>query len=156
MEIYIAIGIIGGALMMLILYLIFRDKDSPSKLVRSNVIQNEVMNDSELKSRVIQLISQGKKIDAIKLVVANRKTGLAEGKRIVDLLQNFDINDISSLQNLKNAAVEIKQTPEFASQITQLLQRGKKIEAIKLVVQNNRMGLKEAKDFVDNFENKMK
>lgn len=85
-------------------------------------------------------LEQGRKIEAIKKVMELTGKGLKEAKDYVDALE-------LAVLRARRPAVESNEELEFA--VRDLVDRGRKIEAIKKVMELSGMGLKEAKKFVD-------
>lgn len=96
------------------------------------------VNDDEL----MQLVSQGNKIEAIKLVRERTGAGLKEAKDYVEGLMSDRPAPLPSVP----AVVE---SQDLDTEVRQLLDRGLVIEAVKLVRERTGKGLKEAKDHVD-------
>lgn len=95
-------------------------------------------NPDSLEGAVRLLLTQGKKIAAIKLYREQTGVGLAEAKIAVESIERGD-----GVPDRKVAAADPEQ------QILQLLAAGKKIEAIKLYREQMGVGLKDAKDAVE-------
>jgi hypothetical protein len=76
-----------------------------------------------------------------------------ELERLFSLYQSGALSD-EEYQALKARLIEGKPitTPDLQPQVEELLRNGKKIEAIKLYRQNTDLGLKEAKDAVEEIE----
>lgn len=93
-----------------------------------------------MPAEAISAIKRGEKIEAIKIIREATGIGLKEAKDIVD---GYDGSALVSLHPKKDFAMP----PEalFA------LQRGSKIDAIKSVREANKTGLKDAKDFIDDY-----
>ncbi len=96
-----------------------------------------------IEREVYSLLARGRKIEAIKKVRELTGMGLKEAKDYVDSLARSVLQNTSVF---KETGVS-KETLEFEAR--ELLARGRKIEAIKKVMELTGVGLKEAKDFVD-------
>jgi ribosomal protein L7/L12 len=94
-----------------------------------------------LEQEVRFLLEQGKKIEAVKRVVEQTGKGLKESKDYVDALM------AESSAGMGGKVGVSQETLAF--EVRHLVERGRKIEAIKRVRELSGMGLKEAKDFVD-------
>jgi ribosomal protein L7/L12 len=92
----------------------------------------------DLPETVRSLMSRGDKIEAIKLFRERTGAGLPEAKAAVEALH----------QQLSGLASDAEQD-ELERLVLDLMARSEKIEAIKVVRQRTKWGLKEAKDFVE-------
>lgn len=106
-------------------------------------------------TEVQQLIQRNEMISAIKLV--KDKTGLSL-KESKDLVENISRLPFSSVENFNHVSGfstnEILQKNNIEEELNALLQQNKKLEAIKLVIDNTGMGLHNAKNFVESIQNK--
>ena len=101
--------------------------------------ENNLINGVEINlDQVHALISENRKLEAVKYVMDQAKIGLLEAKNFVDELRNKE--DTNTVDN------------DLMEQIKTLLKQNKKIEAVKLVKSATGMGLKESKDFVENID----
>lgn len=96
-----------------------------------------------LSPGVLEALRAGQTLEAIKLVRASTGLGLAEAKHIIDRHQ-------------KGMPVQGTGFPSaFGSKLppaaVEVLRRGNKLEAIRLLREHSGIGLKEAKDAVDAF-----
>ena len=89
-------------------------------------------------------MQRGNSVEAIKLLRASTGLGLKEAKDIID-------QHLSG--NLAAFSVAPGQ-PSLSPAVAAALQRGNKIEAIRLLREETGLGLKEAKDSIDSFENR--
>ncbi len=106
---------------------------------------------SEMEAEVRQLLQQGQKIQAIKLVRERSEIGLKAAKAYVDGLERGE-----ALPPPSSRPVTLDDVPpDLVAEVGTLLARGQKIEAIKQVREHTGMGLKEAKDWVDRLETKV-
>jgi len=92
----------------------------------------------EMLTQIQDLLAQGKKIDAIKRFREETGAGLKEAKDAVEALEQG--RPLALLGQLDEG---------FESELTELLQAGRKIEAIKRFREQTGAGLKEAKDAVE-------
>jgi ribosomal protein L7/L12 len=90
---------------------------------------------------IVQLMQQGRKIDAIKLYRERTNVGLAEAKAAVEALGAGQEPPEPETMNL---SAEV--------QINSFLQQGQKIEAIKVYREHTGVGLKEAKDAIEKMQ----
>ncbi len=103
-----------------------------------------IINNVELPSAEInRLLAEGRKIEAIAYIVKETGFGLKETKHLVDNLMKPQM----SAETIKINNVEIP-----AGNFHQLIAEGKKLEAIAYIKNHTGMGLKEAKDLVENFD----
>lgn len=101
--------------------------------------ENIIINGVEINLQEISsLISQNRKLEAIKYVVDQTNCTLLEAKNLVD-----DLSD-----NKRSQTIEI----DGLEQVRELLKQNKKIEAVKLVKSMTGLGLKESKEIVDNLD----
>lgn len=100
-----------------------------------------------LRDEVLTLLSDKRKIEAVKLVRAHTYWGLKEAKDYVDAIQ------AGSVPQAPFRIAPADSLPEdVRSMALDLVGNGRKIEAIKLVREATRWGLKEAKDYVEAME----
>lgn len=95
--------------------------------------------DSSLPARLIGALASGNKADAIKLLL--EATGL-------DLKQAKDGVEAQRPANVAATRPEASFT-KLPADVVDALQRGRKIEAVRLLRQHTGLGLKDAKDAVD-------
>ena len=97
-------------------------------------------------------LARGNKVEAIKIIREQTGLGLKEAK---DLVDNYSANPGPSAHGSSS-----DQDNGFASSSDQInmplealgeLSRGNKIGAIKIIRERHRVGLKEAKDFVEDY-----
>ena len=100
---------------------------------------------NDLNEAARTLLAQGKKIHAIKLVRERSGIGLKEAKDYVDALEAGDmpVVPVSTIAQVPSDGL----TAAYAA-----LQGGNKIEAIRLVREATGLGLKEAKDYVERWQ----
>lgn len=84
------------------------------------------------------LLQQGRKIEAIKLYRERTGVGLAEAKDAVEAMETGQEPPVGRVID-----------PAWEAESISLLERGQKIEAIKLYRQRHDVGLKEAKEAVE-------
>lgn len=91
---------------------------------------------------IVSLVEKGKKIDAIKLYRLEAGVGLIDAKDYVESLVEGVNTDQSELH-------DDDEPEDTDAVIISLVEKGKKIEAIKLYRREAGVGLKEAKDYVE-------
>ncbi|WP_353161128.1 ribosomal protein L7/L12 [Acinetobacter guillouiae] len=100
------------------------------------------------RQEILLLIQQGRKVEAVKWVKDHSDLGLKEAKDYVENLTenayNFAFADTAQSDSSRDIHLQIPQQDILA-----LIQQNRKIEAIKLVMENSNLGLKDAKDFVE-------
>ena len=103
------------------------------------------MDTSSRQSQVLDLMAQGKEIEAIKLYRTWTNAGLKEAKDTVEAMARGEPVNIPPAQ----AGMSTD------DQILDLLAKKQKIEAIKVYRLATNLGLKEAKDYVESIEAQM-
>ena len=98
------------------------------------------MNDYE---HIAELIEQGRKIEAIKLLREATGVGLAEAKEEIERLS---AEAAGQTPLAERPGLDTKGVPE---DVLALARAGQKIEAIKILRERNGIGLKEAKEQVE-------
>ncbi|MBP9191897.1 MAG: hypothetical protein KBF96_05040 [Ignavibacteria bacterium] len=157
MNIYILIGIGLGLLILLIFRKsLFRNEKSFDSENFEDI--NAYMNNEKLKMAVNEFISQGKKIEAIKYVRETCNTSLSDSKELIDKMELMLRSGSEKFH--KDGEAEMKEIivesdTLLDNKVKTLLLSGNKILAIKLVAEDHKKGLAEAKNYVDNFENKI-
>jgi len=106
--------------------------------------------DPKLDESVRALVTKGRKIEAIKLYREAAGVSLKEAKETVE-----DIASGALPGGAGPASIQAQSTADWMSQVRALLQAGKKIEAVKLYREMAGVGLKEAKDAVDELEREL-
>ncbi|HMO58602.1 MAG TPA: ribosomal protein L7/L12 [Roseiflexaceae bacterium] len=99
---------------------------------------------TEPPADVATLLARGNKIGAIKLVREQTGLGLKEAKEYVEVLERGQTPPPITIAG------------GTADTVESLLARGNKIGAIKLVREQTGLGLKEAKEYVDDLEVRLK
>ena len=92
-----------------------------------------------LEQQVRDLLAQGKKVEAVKLVLTQTGKGLKEAKDYVDSLAKSALPEMPVGVSKETLAFEV----------SHLIAKGNTIQAVKRVRELTGWGLKEAKDFVD-------
>lgn len=95
-------------------------------------------DDTNFEDELRALMAAGRKIEAIKRYRTATGAGLAEAKSAVEALERG--GPLSPRESADSP---------FEDEILALLRQGRRIEAIKLYREKARVGLKEAKDFID-------
>jgi ribosomal protein L7/L12 len=98
-----------------------------------------------VRREVGRLLTQDRKLDAIKLMRDTSGLGLKEAKDAVELMEKLP----ASAPPPPGLVATIRQAQETSEEVQKLVKRGRKIEAIKLIRAQTGMGLREAKDLVD-------
>ena len=109
--------------------------------------QQSQLSDPFLETKIRDFLAKGKKIEAIKLYRLEYNVGLAEAKSAVEALargENVNIPASAPQSQLND--------PLHETRIKELLAKRNKIEAIKLYREAHKMGLKEAKDVIDQMD----
>ena len=97
---------------------------------------------SKLPPEVLEAVKGGRQIEAIKLLRQSTGLGLADAKQLIDAhARGMPVSVPSGFDR-----PPLRTLP---SNVTQALQAGNKIEAIRLLREQTGVGLKEAKDAVD-------
>jgi len=113
-------------------------KDAVEALERGGSIVTRSANERATDQEIVDLLQSGEKIGAIKLYRERTGAGLKEAKDAVESLERSE-----SLTKPEVAGRDLEQ------QIVDLLQAGKKIEAIKLFRDKTGRGLAESKQAVE-------
>jgi large subunit ribosomal protein L7/L12 len=95
----------------------------------------------DLRQRVSALLSEGKKIEAVKLYREHTGVGLKQAKDAVEAIERGELFPIAETVD-----------EQLQRELIGLLHQGQKIEAIKLYRGRTGVGLKEAKDAVEAIE----
>jgi ribosomal protein L7/L12 len=121
---------------------------------------NTLKVDAVVLIQIFQYLADNQKIMAIKLCINQLGHTLTKAKTFTDKLEkdfsNFLNNDVIKAET-KSYIDEMLQTcaanndDVFIDRIIALLRKNKKLEAIKLAKETKKIGLKEAKDFVETF-----
>ncbi len=150
---FIVIGFVGGAIIVFIIYLLVFKSEKELSVTKTQSV-NSQFSDEEIRTKLKALLRSGNKLDAIKFIVKNKNIGLAEGKKLVDLAENLKEDDNIVFKNKEFQNNIPADDYKLFNQVRKLIADGNKIQAIKLVVTNRKMGLKEAKDYIDSMETK--
>lgn len=113
------------------------------------------MNDEKMKMIVNELLKKGKKIEAIKYIHKSGNVGLSEAKEFVEkieLMNRSGSNTVSDYAENIYADPVSEDNSLLNSKIKALITSGHKINAIKLVVEEKKIGLAEAKDYVERID----
>jgi ribosomal protein L7/L12 len=112
---------------------------------------------SEAKQEVARLLGQGQKIEAIKYIKETFNISLLDAKNLVDAVESevgagtFRTIEVPP-QAAPPEALPSQLSGESKVHVSNLLQTGKKMEAIKYVRQSFNVGLNEALDMVESVE----
>ncbi|MCU0438715.1 MAG: hypothetical protein MUC49_12460 [Raineya sp.] len=128
-------------------------------------------NTNSLLQDVLNMLGQGRKLEAVKLIKESTHLGLKESKDLADLLYN-NLGSEAILHQVLEMYLplfekkqeeipvqQISQNSEFGTKVSidtilDLIHKGKKIEAVKLVKDTDGLGLKDSKDIVDAIQEK--
>lgn len=116
---------------------------------KSSRISSSSISMEGVDGEVLELIHGNKIIEAIKLVREKHGIGLKEAKDYVEILRKGEPGDVPQ-------KVGFKDVSDLRNEVMRLVREGKKIEAIKLVQDSTRMGLKQAKDLVEKMDETLK
>lgn len=149
MNTYIIIGLAVGLVFVLILIrFVYRKEKNPVQ--RKFQIPGFALNDPVIHSKVKEYLAAEKKIEAIKYVRESTGIGLIEAKNFVEEFPSAGLTDYHSGSESTYSSRDFSSKKDSISdEIKKLIEGGNKIQAIKLVVENFNIGLKEAKDFVE-------
>lgn len=146
---WISIAVVMG----LMLWSWSKRSERPSSMINFNQppinpMQPSSFNAAKLDQAQIQLLlSQGKKLEAIKQVRLQTNLGLKEAKDYVEAIER-------GLSPISPVVVEppVQRLPEdLMREAQRVAQQGNKIQAIKMVREATKLSLKEAKDLVDSW-----
>lgn len=96
-------------------------------------------------SQVKDLLAQGRKIDAIKLMRETNGLSLEAAKDSVEAIEKHGRPTLGELGMMST----VRRAQELGNEVHHLVAKGEKIEAIRLVRDRTGLGLKEARDIVD-------
>ncbi len=114
----------------------------------NDLLENQPVAPGVDVERVRQLVSDGQKIEAIKLVRQQTNLGLKEAKDAVEAIERGETPDLTP-----RAAVTAHGVSNVdLDQINELLLQNKKIDAVKLYREQTGAGLKEALDAIEAIE----
>jgi ribosomal protein L7/L12 len=105
---------------------------------------------SPLDHHVRKLAAEGNKIEAIKAVREHTGLGLKEAKDYVEAIPN--VVPLANFGHAAPAAQELKDVAMVREAAWQLVAKGQKIEAIKLVREHTGWDLKRSKEYADALE----
>jgi ribosomal protein L7/L12 len=113
-------------------------------------------DDESFRDRVMNEIDAGRRIEAIRLVRERTRLGLAEARALVEALARGDASVELDLTRPAAAplddALEVLRDPDFAAQLVVLIGEGNRIEAIRRLRDRTGLGLREAKDAIEQLE----
>ncbi|MBI1313581.1 hypothetical protein GC176_20000 [bacterium] len=102
--------------------------------------------DQSVEDEIRELLASGNKIAAIKRFREETGVGLAEAKAAVEALEAGRTLPVSGESLPKSDRMD---ESELTDQVIRLLERGEKIQAVKLYREQAGTGLKDAKDAVE-------
>lgn len=150
---YLIIGFAAGGLVLLMIYFLVRNKDAGYSHSKYINLQSKVsLSDPVLIEGVKKYLSEGKKINAIKYVVENKKVRLIEAKDFVEEIEKTFPSMPGYGAQTNQLKPDILRDKETMKQVIELLKKGNKIEAIKIVNTRTGIGLLEAKEFVESIK----
>lgn len=130
--------------------------EEPSELpppLDTQSVDAKAADSSEVEDRIRTLMQQNRKIDAIKLIRSTTGWGLKQSKDYVDAFPYLAPLPITEGMGKGNPIPPIESFDidrhDINDRVRLLMQRGRKIDAIKLVRTVTNWGLKEAKDYID-------
>ncbi len=106
------------------------------------------MLSQQVKDKLRELITQGQKIQAIKYLREQYPLSLAEANDLISKLSDNLNTDIGAILEVRKSALTFLAKEKVKS----MLQNGQKLNAVKYLVKEFNLPLKEAKDLVDSFE----
>jgi ribosomal protein L7/L12 len=98
-----------------------------------------------LSEEVKELLANGRKIDAIKLVREKTRFSLGAAKEMVETMERV----ASPAAHERTMAETLQIARELAPEVRRLVKQGQRLEAVKLIRKRTGMGLREAKEMVD-------
>ncbi len=111
------------------------------------------INTGNFDERLKNLIDQWRIIEAVKLVRETKNIGLKEAKDYINKFMRGE--ETEGIVFESNQKEEIITPEELDGKVLEMLLKKQKINAIKLVKENMNIGLKEAKDYVEEIEKKL-
>ncbi|MEO6172844.1 MAG: ribosomal protein L7/L12 [Arenimonas sp.] len=102
-------------------------------------------SNSQLSIAAMAAAERGDLIEAVKIVRTDTGLGLKEAKDVVDAYVSGNPAHAAEFEAVHS---------DMPSEAIEAIAAGNVIEAIKIVREKNRLGLKEAKDFVDAYKDK--
>ncbi|HMQ70214.1 MAG TPA: hypothetical protein PKA90_14390 [Ignavibacteria bacterium] len=154
MNTYIIIGIGFGLLLFLIFKRsIFRKEGNAG--FKTHMDPKALMNNEKMKMAVNEFIKRGKKIEAIKYIHKSGDVTLSEAKDFVEKIELMGRSGISSHEGNADNIYSNSDSADDSllnSKVKALVISGHKINAIKLVAEEKKIRLAEAKDYVEKVE----
>lgn len=156
MNTYIIIGIGFGILLFLIFKKsIFRSEKSFDPVKIADL--NSIISDEKLKRVVAVFIKQNKKIEGIKYVRETTNVSLQDAKSIVEKIElGINSGNENFTEPEENVYSDNTEDQILLNKVKALIGSGNKIKAIKLIVEERKKGLAEARDYVDKIESEIK
>src|SRR5688500_14725072 len=104
---------------------------------------------SEAKQEVVRLLALNKKIEAVKYIKETFQVSLLDAKKLVEAIEQELTSgqisiDVNASPPSAQATTPTQLSDEARQKVEQLLQAGKKIEAVKFVNNTYKRGLKNA------------
>lgn len=118
-------------------------------------VEAKAVGSSKVEDRIRTLMQQNRKIDAIKLIRATTGWGLKQSKEYVDAFPNLAPLPIIKKMGKVAPARPVESFDidrhDINDRVRLFIQRGRKIDAIKLVRTVTNWSLKEAKNYIDHY-----
>lgn len=108
------------------------------------------MINKEIDAQILKFCKENRKLDAVKFYKELTGAGLAESKDYVD-----NLAENASKKSLEKPATTLFSTENnLDNQILTLIQKGQKLQAIKLHLDNTKTSLLESKNYVEDLAEK--
>ncbi len=118
------------------------------------IVEGPYVKDLQNLDKAIKdLIGRGKIVQAIKLAKETKNISLREAKEFVERYTSTDTDEEEGF--IFEAVGSTPPNEEIEGAVTELLMKSRKLEAIKMVKEELGIGLKEAKDYVEEIEMKL-
>lgn len=108
-------------------------------------------DDSKISPRAAELLDSGEQIEAIKLIREETGLGLEEAKAAADAYLAAPSPEHGAAEDEAFANPDRNAIARISPRALEAIERGDTIEAIKVVREENRLGLKQAKEAVEAF-----
>lgn len=126
----------------------FFGKKKKEEAVRKEEAGRTVSLTGDQKKEIMDLLANGRKIEAIRVLMNYTGLSLAEAKSIVE--NNFDRLPVTETARQTGKIHSLDDLPDDQKRkVANLLYNGRKIEAIKLLMDYTGLGLAEAKAIVE-------
>ena len=144
---YIVIAALIVVLLLVLTKLFAGASGKPKTVLGATPVSKQAPSriDNFLHDEVVRLLAQGGKMEAIRLMRDRTGLTLAAAKDAVETIGK----DEAIVPPARSLAATIRRAQEMSEEVQQLVAKGQKIEAIKVIREKSGLGLKEAKDLVD-------